>query len=105
MQFHQTCVSWTHLTHKLSELCKIQSLTELHNCVEERGFVVVFQIRILLTRGAIHRQSGQYVRAVDELLTAVDKCKGEERERGSTYSAACRQLVLTYNDFAIQCFK
>jgi tetratricopeptide (TPR) repeat protein len=58
-----------------------------------------------ILRGAIHRQSGQYVRAVDELLTAVDKCKEEERERGSTYSAACRQLVLTYNDFAIQCFK
>ena len=53
------------------------------------------------------------MRAVDELLTAVDKCKGDEGGggggggggRSATHSAACRQLVLTYNDFAIQCFK
>ena len=61
----------------------------------------------VVTRGAIHRQNGEFVKAVDELLTAVDKCGGKrEREKtGSTYSTACRQLVCTYNDFAIQCFK
>ena len=56
------------------------------------------------SRGAIHRQTGNYSKAVDELLTAVDKCGGEGR--GSrVYTASCRQLVLTYNDFAVQCFR
>lgn len=55
-------------------------------------------------RGAILRQTGNYSRAVDELLTAVDKCGGDAG--GSViYTASCRQLVLTYNDFAVQCFK
>ena len=51
---------------------------------------------------------------MEELLTAVDKC-GDEGEgegmdgrgegRGPVSTAACRQLTLTYNDFAVHCFK
>ena len=64
----------------------------------------------------MYRLIGEYTRAVDELLTAVDKSGeegggggGEEREErgesGSVSIAARRQLVLTYNDFAILCYK
>ena len=80
---------------------------------------------VSFSRGAIHRQNGNYTKAVDELLKAVDKCGegagegeegeegGEEGERGergeggrrATYKASCRQLVLTYNDFAVLCFR
>ena len=68
---------------------------------------VVIQIQnplILLPRGAFHRQARNYSRAVDELLTAVDKCGGQ-REGNAVYAASCRQLGLTYNDFAVLCFK
>ena len=86
---------------------------------------------VSFSRGAIHRQNGNYTKAVDELLKAVDKCgegagegeegeeggegeEGEEREEGgeggeggrrAAYKASCRQLVLTYNDFAVLCFR
>ena len=78
-------------------------------CVCEFGRVLNLNPVRCVTRGAIHRQSGEYVRAVDELLTAIDKCgEGRVRDGGGcdpVYSAACRQLVRTYNDFAIHCFK
>ena len=47
-------------------------------CVFEFGRVLNLNPARCVTRGAIHRQSGEYVRAVDELLTAIDKC-GEGR--------------------------
>ena len=55
-------------------------------------------------RGAILRQTGNYSRAVDELLIAVDKSE-EDTSGSSVHTASCRQLVLTYNDFAVHCFK
>ena len=56
-----------------------------------------------LLRGAFYRQSGDYNRAVDELLMALEMCGYDES--CSVYSTACRQLVLTYNDFAVFCFQ
>ena len=41
--------------------------------------------------------------AVDDYLTAMDKCS--HRQDSSVYKNACRQLVLTYNDFAMECFR
>ena len=40
---------------------------------------------------------------MDDFLLAMDKC-GHQQE-SSVYKNASRQLVLTYNDFAMDCFK
>lgn len=60
--------------------------------------------QICLLRGAIHRQNRRFDVAVDEFLTAIDKCKTVEEDK-ETVANAQRQLVLTYNDFALHCFK
>lgn len=56
-----------------------------------------------LYRGSLYRQSHLYNEAVDDFLQAMDKC-GHCYER-ATYQEASKQLILTYNDFAIQCFR
>lgn len=54
-------------------------------------------------RGAIHRQNGSYNSAVDDFLLAMNKC-GHQYDN-EVYKQASRQLVLTYNDFAVECFR
>ena len=56
-----------------------------------------------LSRGAIHRQNGSYNNAVDDFLLAMNKC-GHQYDN-EVYKQASRQLVLTYNDFAVECFR
>ena len=56
-----------------------------------------------LGRGALHRQVGSFSAAVDDFLMAMDKCN-HQRE-SAVYRDASRQLVLTYNDFAVECFR
>ena len=54
-------------------------------------------------RGSLYRQSYLYNKAVDDFLQAMEKC-GHCYEH-ATYQEASKQLILTYNDFAIQCFR
>jgi hypothetical protein len=46
---------------------------------------------------------GDFNAAVDDFLLAMDKC--EHRQDSSIYTNASRQLVFTYNSFAMECFK
>ena len=55
-----------------------------------------------LYRGALHRKLGDYNAAIDDFLLALDKC--DHDEDSPVYSDSQRQLLLTYNDFAVECF-
>ncbi len=46
---------------------------------------------------------GDFNAAVDDYLMAMEKC-GYQQEC-NVYQNASKQLVLTYNDFAMECFK
>ena len=54
-------------------------------------------------RGALHRHLSDFNSAVDDYLLALDKTNHDETS--AVYQDAQRQLLLTYNDFAIQCFQ
>ncbi|XP_067939514.1 tetratricopeptide repeat protein 16-like [Watersipora subatra] len=56
-----------------------------------------------IIRGALHRHLSDFNSAVDDYLLAMDKSNHDETS--SVYQDAQRQLLLTYNDFAIECFK
>ena len=53
-------------------------------------------------RGALQRRIGDYNAAIDDYLLAMDKT--DHDEESDTYTEAQRQLLLTYNDFAVECF-
>lgn len=53
-------------------------------------------------RGALHRKLGDFNAAIDDFLLALDKC--DHDEESSVYVESQRQLLLTYNDFAVECF-
>lgn len=55
-----------------------------------------------LFRGSLHRRLGDYNAAIDDFLLALDKC--EHNEESPVYIDSQRQLLLTYNDFAVECF-
>lgn len=52
-------------------------------------------------RGIVLRHSKNYNSAIDDFLLAVDKA--ENGAKGDVRGKAQRQLLLTYNDFAIDC--
>ena len=54
-------------------------------------------------RGALYRRLGDFNAAVDDYLAAMDKC-GHSQDC-EVYQSASRHLVLTYNDFAMECFR
>ena len=51
-------------------------------------------------RGTLLRQQGQFDEAIDDFMAALTKVG----ETSKPYLDAMRQLVLTYNDFAVECF-
>ena len=53
-------------------------------------------------RGAAHRKLGDFNAAIDDYLLALDKT--DHNEEDDVYIEAQRQLLLTYNDFAVECF-
>ncbi|KAJ8300257.1 hypothetical protein KUTeg_021776 [Tegillarca granosa] len=53
-------------------------------------------------RGCLHRKLGDFNSAIDDFLLALDKC--DHDEESSVYVDSQRQLLLTYNDFAVECF-
>jgi len=52
-------------------------------------------------RGSLHRRVNNFNEAVDDLLLALDKCDSCECE---DYKQAQKQLLITYNDFAVYCY-
>ena len=53
-------------------------------------------------RGAAHRKLGDFNAAIDDFLLALDKT--DHNEEDAVYVDAQKQLLLTYNDFAVECF-
>lgn len=53
-------------------------------------------------RGALHRRLNDFNAAIDDFLLALDKC--DHDEDSPVYGNSQRQLLLTYNDFAVECF-
>ncbi|KAE8291773.1 Tetratricopeptide repeat protein 16 [Larimichthys crocea] len=75
--------------------------------------------RLYLFRGTLYRRLKDFTAAIEDLVQAVELSEEEEEERevrgqveakdkkdehGSVQEEAQFQLVLTYNDFAVQCF-
>lgn len=58
---------------------------------------------IYFCRGALHRQNADFNAAIDDFLLAMDKA--DHDELSTTYKEAQRQLLLCYNDFAVECFR
>ena len=58
---------------------------------------------VVLFRSALLRRNRDFVAAVDDLLLAMDKTKHNEGH--PVYKEAQQQLLLTYNDFAVECFQ
>ena len=46
---------------------------------------------------------GDFNAAVDDLLLAMDKC--QHKQDSPVYISASKQLLLTYNSFAMECFR
>ncbi|XP_059175986.1 tetratricopeptide repeat protein 16-like [Physella acuta] len=53
-------------------------------------------------RGALYRKLNDFNSAIDEFLMALDKA--DHNEDDPVYTKSQRQLLLTYNDFAVECF-
>ncbi|XP_074655827.1 uncharacterized protein LOC141909320 [Tubulanus polymorphus] len=53
-------------------------------------------------RGALYRRTSDFNSAIDDYLLALDKT--DHNEDSPIYMDAQRQLLLTYNDFAVECF-
>ncbi|XP_053180845.1 tetratricopeptide repeat protein 16-like, partial [Scomber japonicus] len=88
-------------------LCMIN--IALENCPQDA--------RLYLLRGILYRRLKDFTAAIEDLVQAVEldeeageesrrqvKATDEEKECGLMQKEARFQLVLTYNDFAVQCF-
>ena len=58
---------------------------------------------VVSNRGALHRQNSDYNSAIDDYLLAMDKRDHDYHD--VVYKEAQRQLLLSYNDFAVECFR
>ncbi|XP_072015740.1 uncharacterized protein [Amphiura filiformis] len=86
------CVS-LQLQGKLKE-----ALNKITTAIETNPSVAEYH----LLRGALHRRLQDYNAAIDDYLLALDKT--EHNEQDHIYTESQRQLLLTYNDFAVECF-
>ncbi|XP_052229200.1 LOW QUALITY PROTEIN: tetratricopeptide repeat protein 16-like [Dreissena polymorpha] len=75
-----------------------EALQKISIAIETDPAVADFHV----LRGALHRKLGDYNAAIDDFLLALDKCDHEEES--PVYIDSQRQLLLTYNDFAVECF-
>ncbi|XP_062237265.1 tetratricopeptide repeat protein 16 isoform X2 [Platichthys flesus] len=94
------------LSGRLTEaVCRINAALE--NCPQDA--------RLHLFRGILYRRLKDFTAAIEDLVQAVELSEKEEggvkgqvevrhRQDGSLEAEAEFQLVLTYNDFAVQCF-
>ncbi|KAJ7378083.1 Tetratricopeptide repeat protein 16 [Desmophyllum pertusum] len=83
-----------HLVGKVKE-----ALSKISIAIETNPSVADFHV----FRGALHRRKSDFNAAIDDYLLAMDKTDHDEST--STYKEAQRQLLLCYNDFAVECFR
>ena len=70
--------------------------------VDNNFLMIEFQMSFVFS-GALHRRQGDFNAAIDDYLLAMDKT--DHDEFNTTYKEAQRQLLLCYNDFAVECFR
>ncbi|XP_077866946.1 tetratricopeptide repeat protein 16-like [Saccoglossus kowalevskii] len=75
-----------------------ESLQKVSMAIETNPTVPEYHV----LRGALHRRLQDFNSAIDDYLLALDKTDHDEEH--PTYQDAQRQLLLTYNDFAVECF-
>ncbi|KAK7478800.1 hypothetical protein BaRGS_00030011 [Batillaria attramentaria] len=76
-----------------------EALQKISIAIETNPSVAEYHV----LRGALHRKLNDFNAAIDDFLLALDKC--DHDEENPTYANAQRQLLLTYNDFAVEyCF-
>lgn len=83
-----------HLVGKVKE-----ALSKISIAIETNPSMAEFHI----FRGSLHRRMSDFNAAIDDYLLAMDKTDHEESNE--TYKEAQRQLLLCYNDFAVECFR
>ncbi|XP_076454901.1 tetratricopeptide repeat protein 16-like isoform X2 [Babylonia areolata] len=75
-----------------------EALQKISIAIETNPSVAEYHV----LRGALHRKLNDFNAAIDDFLLALDKC--DHNEDNPVYGSAQRQLLLTYNDFAVECF-
>ncbi|KAK3593686.1 hypothetical protein CHS0354_013583 [Potamilus streckersoni] len=75
-----------------------EALQKISIAIETNPSVADFHV----LRGTLHRKLGDFNAAIDDFLLALDKC--DHNEESPVYIDSQRQLLLTYNDFAVECF-
>lgn len=75
-----------------------EALGRVSVAIEMDPTVASFHVK----RGAFQRRLGDFNAAIDDFLLALDKA--DHDESSPIYSEAQRQLLLTFNDFAVECF-
>ncbi|KAK7094923.1 tetratricopeptide repeat protein 16-like isoform X2 [Littorina saxatilis] len=75
-----------------------EALQKISIAIETNPSVAEYHV----LRGALHRKLNDFNAAIDDFLLALDKC--DHNEESPVYSSAQRQLLLTYNDFSVECF-
>ncbi|XP_035684637.1 tetratricopeptide repeat protein 16-like [Branchiostoma floridae] len=76
-----------------------EALQKISMAIETNPSIPEFHV----LRGATHRRLGDFNSAIDDYLLALDKT--DHNEQDPTYMEGQRQLLLTYNDFAVECFQ
>ncbi|KAK3728661.1 hypothetical protein RRG08_041846 [Elysia crispata] len=75
-----------------------EALQKISIAIETNPSVADFHV----LRGALQRKLHDFNAAIDDFLLALDKC--DHQEEDPVYINSQRQLLLTYNDFAVECF-
>lgn len=75
-----------------------EALQKISVAIETDPAVADFHV----LRGTLHRRLADFNAAIDDFLLALDKC--DHNEESPVYIESQRQLLLTYNDFAVECF-
>lgn len=75
-----------------------EALQKISVAIETDPAVADFHV----VRGTLHRRLCDFNAAIDDFLLALDKC--DHNEESPVYKESQRQLLLTYNDFAVECF-
>ena len=76
-----------------------EALRKINLAIETNPACAEFHI----FRGVVYRNLRNYTAAADDFLIALNKCNHDQDN--PVYWDSNRQLILTYNDFAVHCYK
>jgi tetratricopeptide (TPR) repeat protein len=114
LELEPTCEEGLQLMDKLEKLTSTAQRKALDYCLIKSRKEALRQMNLAIDshphdanhyilRGEIHRESNLFSEAIDDFLLAMDKC-GHSYDN-PLYIEASYELVLTFNSFAVECFK